>query len=49
VHFFTWYPLKQVRKNLLFPDIKRDFFATCWWLMAIILATQEAENRRIVV
>jgi hypothetical protein len=27
----------------------KDYYARCWWLTPIILATKEVENRRIVI
>jgi hypothetical protein len=31
-----------------FLTVKNGSYARCWWLMPVILATQEAEIRRIV-
>jgi hypothetical protein len=33
---------------ILYP-IPNKIYSRCWWLMPVILATQEAEIRRIVV
>jgi hypothetical protein len=38
--------------HIQFPQhhlLKQTFFARHWWLMPVILATQEAEIRRIAV
>jgi hypothetical protein len=50
----SWKDIFQAQKEsncqprLVYPA-KLSFLAGCWWLMPVILATQEAKIRRIVV
>jgi hypothetical protein len=39
--------MQETMKNSI--SLKKHVSARCWWLMHIILATQEAEIRRIMV
>jgi hypothetical protein len=39
----------QIFYNLLSQSSKNFGVASCWWITPVILATQEAEIRRIAV
>jgi hypothetical protein len=41
--------LRRVKKQVSSGEPRTFKGNRCWWLMPIILATQEAENRRIAI